>query len=396
METIFESDWIIIVSIGVQLLWALYAIIQLRKVNDVLLRDGINYYIFESIPGVFVTIGLLGTCSGIAYGLIHFDVDPETIKDSIKTLLTGLKSAFLVTILGLILSLIFKHIINGYLHKYSDIQPPESPELVQLKWMNKHLVNLGDKISDSFSIKFDEFLKDVKKTNQNLIHNLDNFSSSLAEQNQQALVEALEVVVEDLNTGFKDILGSLVKQNFQALTDSVDNLNKWQQQHMVQVDSLTKTFNKVVSNTEKLDKSLGEIIQKNDQLIGQNSKLNQIIDSLSKVLVDDKRFVAIVDNLNTSSDNMAKSSKDYSANLIELKKMTSEIENWFKGEHNIKESIILLQSQLDGLSKVRVDQIPMFTDSLKQTFGTLDKVLSEYQKAIPKLVEKAVKERIEA
>jgi chromosome segregation ATPase len=387
------SDPIIMAVVSFQLLWMIYAIVQLAKLRSNIARQTINYYSFESIPSTFVTIGLFGTCLGIAVGLYKFDVNPENIKGSVQLLLRGLKSAFFVTILGLFFSLVFKNIINHYLNRFSDIQPPESPELEQLKEMNNNLQLLGHNISESFRSKFDVFLEDMKKTNEKLITNLDFFVANLADQNQQALIEALEGVVTELNTGFKEILGSLVKQNFQTLTESVNSLNKWQQQHKTQIETLTETFTEIVTNTQKLDETLANIIKKNDQLIGQNSKLSQIIDSLSKILVDDKRFVEIIDQLNNSTQNISEAAEGYNNNLTEIKKLSSSIDNWFKGEHSIRESIVMLQTQLNDLAEVKVNQIPVFTDSLKQTFGTLDKILAEYHKAIPRIVEKSFNDR---
>ena len=386
---------IIVSVLSLQIIWMLYAISELFKLRNTDVRRNINYYSFESIPSTFVTIGLFGTCLGISIGLYKFDITPESIKLSVKTLLDGLKSAFFVTIFGLFLSLIFKNIINYSLNRYSDIQPPESPELNELKEMNYNLAQLGQNISDSFGKKFDVFIYEMKVMNERMIANLDSFASTLAEHNQEALIEALEGVVHELNTGFKDILGSLVKQNFQTLTDSVNNLNTWQQQNKEIMVTLTARFTTIVTNTEKLNKSLSGIIEKNDQLIGQNSKLNQIVDALSKVLVDDARFIKIINQLNRSTEDLGSAAENYNMNLEEIKKLSNSIDNWFKGEHSIKESILLLQQQLNELAKIRVDQIPVFTDSLRQTFGTLDKILSEYQKTIPKLIDKAIEKRNE-
>ena len=170
------SDPIILTVVSLQLIWMLYAIVQLAKLRTDKGRKKINYYSYESIPSTFVTIGLFGTCLGIAVGLYKFDINPENIKGSVQLLLTGLKSAFFVTILGLALSLVFKNIINHSLNRYSDIQPPDSPELEQLKEMNENLRLLGENISESFRRKFDVFLDDMKITNEKLITNLDRKS----------------------------------------------------------------------------------------------------------------------------------------------------------------------------------------------------------------------------
>lgn len=282
-------------------------------------RQKINYYSFESIPSTFVTIGLFGTCLGIAIGLYHFDVNPTNIKSSVQLLLRGLKSAFFTTILGLLFSLIFKQIINHFLNKFADIQPPDSPELLQLREMNGNLRLLGENISESFRKKFDVFIDDMREANGKLIENLNSFTANLAEQNQKALIEGLQGVVTDLNEGFKDILGAMVHDNFHSLIDSVNNLNQWQVQHKQQVELLTKKYLDISINTEKMNTSLGGIVTKNEHLIGQNGKLNQIIDSLSKVLVEDKKFVEIVDKLSSGAAKIQSASTSYFDNLVELK-----------------------------------------------------------------------------
>ena len=71
-------------------LWFFFSVFYLIRAFR---RPGkINPYIFESIPQVFPTIGILGTFIGIAYGLWYFDVN--NIEGSIPELLKGLKTAF--------------------------------------------------------------------------------------------------------------------------------------------------------------------------------------------------------------------------------------------------------------------------------------------------------------
>lgn len=65
----------------------------------------INPYIFETIPQVFPTLGILGTFLGIAYGLFYFDV--SHMKESIPELLNGLKTAFIASIFGILGLLVF-------------------------------------------------------------------------------------------------------------------------------------------------------------------------------------------------------------------------------------------------------------------------------------------------
>ena len=91
--------WILLIWIAVAITLIVWSFSKPEK---------INYYIFDNIPNVFITLGLLGTFLGIIYGLLDFDTDPNTIRNSITSLLEGLKTAFITSIAGIILSLIFK------------------------------------------------------------------------------------------------------------------------------------------------------------------------------------------------------------------------------------------------------------------------------------------------
>ena len=98
MKDIFE-----IFPYGLLVGWFIFSIYYLIKAKRT--PDKINPYIFDSIPQVFPTIGILGTFLGIAYGLFYFDVDNMT--ESIPELLNGLKTAFIASIFGIIGLLIF-------------------------------------------------------------------------------------------------------------------------------------------------------------------------------------------------------------------------------------------------------------------------------------------------
>jgi len=387
------SDPVILFVVSLQICWLIYSIWCISKVRSEETRTKINYYQFESLPSTFVSIGLLGTCLGIAIGLYNFDVNPDNIKSSVQLLLSGLKSAFFVTILGLMLSIAFKNIINYFLNKYADIQPPESPEQALLVRMNDNLTLLGESITESLSVKFDSFIQDMRSTNERLIYHLNQFSKNLANQNQEALIKALEGVVADLNTGFKDILGSLVKQNFVLLTESVNNLNKWQAEHKQQVVTLTDTFLQVSNNTQTFNHTLGEIVEKNNQIIKQNEKISTIINALNQVIVDDQRYKDTLVQLHASTSTLKTTSETYMQILTEVNSFSKSMENWFKGEGNLTHSILQLQKQLNDLKQVKVNDIPIFEDRLQKTFGTLDTILKAYHEAIPKIIDQKLKGR---
>ena len=64
----------------------------------------------EQMPTVVSTLGVLGTFLGITLGLLHFDT--ENLDASIPLLLSGLKTAFLTSLLGMVGSLFLNRVVN--------------------------------------------------------------------------------------------------------------------------------------------------------------------------------------------------------------------------------------------------------------------------------------------
>ena len=63
-------------------------------------------HFIHAAPALLTTIGILGTFLGIAIGLVNFNT--VDIDGSIPSLLEGLKTAFLTSIVGIALSIMFK------------------------------------------------------------------------------------------------------------------------------------------------------------------------------------------------------------------------------------------------------------------------------------------------
>ncbi|KJS06037.1 MAG: hypothetical protein VR77_06655, partial [Flavobacteriales bacterium BRH_c54] len=102
--------------------WTLFSIYYTIRVWT----KGVNRiipYVYDTIPNVFTTIGVLGTFVGIYFGLLNFDV--ENITESIPSLLEGLKTAFTTSIWGISLSLVFGKISQVVLRSAEQKLPPK-------------------------------------------------------------------------------------------------------------------------------------------------------------------------------------------------------------------------------------------------------------------------------
>ena len=68
----------------------------------------LNLRYWRSVPAVLVGMGILGTFVGLVVGINEFQTESvEQIENSIKTLLAGMQAAFLTSIWGMLLSIVF-------------------------------------------------------------------------------------------------------------------------------------------------------------------------------------------------------------------------------------------------------------------------------------------------
>lgn len=376
--------YIIILALSAIVAFAIYYETIISKAKNDTTRKFVNYYQLENMPSTFVTIGLLGTCIGIVLGLFNFDTDAGKIKDSVKELLSGLRLAFLVTILGLIFSLFYKRRVNDILNKYGDIQPPDSPEFLEMKQTNLLLRDLNRGISSLNRAFSEELITKIQESNKKLADNLVTFGKNLATSNHDALLEALKEVIEDLNSGFRDTLGLLVKQNFSELTNSIDSLNNWQKENKAYIEDFARRYEKIVQYTEDMNTNLEKIVTTNANLLSQNGKLHNIVESLNSVMVQDTKFREITSNLNNASSNIKESLNQFSTDLQNTK-------NQLEGITNLRANIELLNDQLSNLRNIDIDEERLYMQGIKETMASMDEMFKRHYEAIPKLIQNNLK-----
>ncbi len=362
-------------------LWTVFSIYYLIKAQKT--PKDINPYIFDSIPQVFPTLGILGTFLGIAYGLFYFDV--KNMDESIPELLNGLKTAFIASIFGITGLLIFSKLTAFVQHTNEKDKVFSSDELSALnelinytklantenannfKILNNSIVGDGDeslatqfsKIKNQMSEQTEKLTKiqtalggdgdtslltqiqklraeqgeyakltstnstyiveTMNKNNEIIQIKFDEFSKLLTENNTKALVEAMEKVITDFNTQMNELIQRLVKENFDELNTSVKNLNDWQKQNKEQIATLINQFDQTTTNLETSSVNIREITQNTKSLTDDNSILQKMITELQKVMIEDQKFSTLASNLELATVNITNSSSELASYMTKEK-----------------------------------------------------------------------------
>ena len=143
--------------------------------------------------------GIFGTFLGVSYALFSFSPDSEQISKSIPSLISGLQSAFITSVFGLM--------SNIYLRLTEKNQ-------VSTDNVGEELINsikiLNKAISDDNESSLISQLKLLRQENKDGIFKLNNsfedFAEKMVEDNSKSLIEALEKVITDFNTKISEQL----------------------------------------------------------------------------------------------------------------------------------------------------------------------------------------------
>lgn len=271
--------------------WFLFSCYYLRRANRNPERS--NPYIYDSIPQIFPTIGILGTFIGIAYGLHSFDV--KNIETSIPALLDGLKSAFYASIGGIVLSIVFSKFTAKKVWK--DDKAKISPETAQLMLVVKLLTEMKLEFSENF-VYIDEYSNKVKPANV-----LRDICEESRKQSQalQSFSTDLSIKIE---AGFDTIMSNQIQNGvipqLQAVQEEIKSLG------LKLNDPTTEMTQNVVKD---LQSALGSMIDefKTSMSGSTKSELENLTSLLNKA---GGSLLDFPDKLQFMTDNLSKNFRD--------------------------------------------------------------------------------------
>ncbi|MDE2847351.1 MAG: hypothetical protein OXO51_11635 [Gemmatimonadota bacterium] len=255
----------------------------------------------NSTASLVTVIGVLGTFCGIAWGLAHFN--PANPDESIPELLDGLMFAFLTSICGIFASVVIKLAELYKMKKRADsdesqpvvgatvddlettlvdilnaIQTAANENNETMKSMEAALTGDGEstvltqfqKLRTSFVDKQDEVVQAITA-----------FSNQVAEDNTNALIEALESVMRDFNTKINEQFGD----NFKHLNEAIGRVNDWQDQYRLQMNDLARVIEVAMESMDKSRQSLEIITEQSDVFVATAKHLEPVLQTLQEQLI---------------------------------------------------------------------------------------------------------------
>lgn len=321
------------------------------------------------------TLGMIGTFFGICFGLQNFD--SENLVKSIPVLLQGMKTAFYTSLIGTSITIFYKIFFNLFerkdptLEKYNQynktfidhnkIMIKQNHDLFQLL---QNQLSINEKI-EQYNANFFQLFFDYKIANEQFILSFNDYK-----QKNGKFISSFEeykvkniMALENLSSDFKQFKNSMAKENNEAFVSALNacikNLNE---EMMLQLGENFNKFNEGMIRVVKWQENYIETIQKTEETQNNIFKnINEVCENLDKT----------ANNITTFS-NRAESILEVSKALENTLDETNKIQEGFKNNIDyMKEQLINLNNILDSLSKFGLSLNSISTDIENNTTNIL-------------------------
>ena len=370
---------------------------------------------------VIVSLGILGTFIGILIGLLGFD--SSSVSDSVPKLLEGLKTAFITSIVGMILALFL-----SFIQKLKGEGSAEE-EATSLSKINRQLGKLGkldklssidkkltllDPVGESVKLLLSEIssFKDELKVNQKTLleflkaelaiidGSLKEAVKTLSKGATAEIIKALESVMQDFNSNLTEQFGN----NFKLLNESVLNMIKWQDTYKSSVQefekqlksttdttqvALVKLFDQMKTATDTTQETLSKLF---DQMkiatdtSENNAKLiSAITDDYSNIEVISKKIEIVINTNQNQIENLESHLKTFAVISEGAEGITDQLKSF---SEKMQYTLTGQSHALYKLTEELERQLPKSLEMLNQSLTTLTKQFAKDYEDFLKLVSK--------
>lgn len=365
-------------------------------------------------PSILTSIGILFTFGGISYSLFVFD--PSDIRQSIFSLLDGMKLAFVSSVVGLATALIFRIIRPGFAKQAEEIDVGPEEILAELKNNTRSINELQKSITgesdSSISILLTKMRGENKDANKELVEtskeiknaltgdgdssistqiyklrqDFQEFAEKMADNNSKSLIQALEEVMKDFNAKINEQFG----ENFKQLNEAVGQLLDWQKQYKDQVEKITEAFDSSSKGIDGIKDSIKDIEKSAEKIPQSLIKLESIIEESDKRMADlektlgtfaemkqnaqealpeiEKQIKGMVDAMAKNSQNMMEASNKA---IQESDRISSQI------TENNEKITEMTRASIDKFNTATVEQLNSVLKTMGENLTSITKKIAD-------------------
>ena len=228
-------------------------------VEDFINEEEIDLHIhkrlLEMVPDILTSLGILGTFVGLVWGLKNFNPnDYAAMTSSVASLVDGIKVAFLTSIYGIALSIVYTYgmkseysslteNLQGFLDRFHAYVMPtaENESRNLLVSSQKIQTEAMNKMAEQFSVQMaDSFEKVITPTFRKMNDSLDMLVTSVTRCQQDAVKEILDGFMKEMHNSFQ--------LQFRYFNEALNQLKKAQKENADYTATLYQTMSTQLSD----------------------------------------------------------------------------------------------------------------------------------------------------
>ena len=313
--------------------------------------------ILELGGGVHTSLGVLGTFIGLTFGLSGLDsLDPEKLRSGIEGLIGGMTTAFLTSVLGVILSLVWIF-IDRYITM--DLEGKIDWHANQLSL----LLNADDE---------EIFLNRLEKISAQQAEQMTTLLTDALEKAFTPFVQTLQVNNDQLSSGFSKMESQLTAQN--DLTQQHLELTKTQNAELSEklVESLTADTKEVIgefigilNHSKNLQEDMiGSVSQMTGRFEIASAQQEKLVERTDKMM---QSYAVLTEGMEKSQVSYEKASQE----LSELSSSLKEVQQLSNEQIPVQQEILQRSSQFVESSNKLVDQFSQFGQQMQVAQDTM-------------------------
>ena len=228
-------------------------------VEDFINEEEIDLHIhkrlLEMVSDILTSLGILGTFVGLVWGLKNFNPnDYAAMTSSVASLVDGIKVAFLTSIYGIALSIVYTYgmkseysslteNLQGFLDRFHAYVMPtaENESRNLLVSSQKIQTEAMNKMAEQFSVQMaDSFEKVITPTFRKMNDSLDMLVTSVTRCQQDAVKEILDGFMKEMHSSFQ--------LQFRDFNEALNQLKKAQKDNADYTATLYQTMSAQLSD----------------------------------------------------------------------------------------------------------------------------------------------------
>lgn len=296
-----------------------------------------NMRMLDAASGTLVGLGLLGTFLGLTLGIIGFDTSSsEKINTGITSLLSGMGTAFLTSLLGMSLSIIYtsfiekpwKNKLAKSLYFFTE-KLDEKYYIDDLALMNLNQKALFCELRDNILSSIEKQFTYTNESGQKM--EVANAVREILKENEEqskALKSFSTDLALELNNGFDEVLSRQMQEKLLPLMENIDGTTKAVVDHIDQMAAnVSSPATEMMQNVvDELKNSMTSIMQefKNNLSGDATSELEELAKSLGTATQAMANFPKNMENISATLQ----------VTIEEVKNAISEISNTSAASNN--------------------------------------------------------------